>query len=377
MVPNITVQELYDRLRGMDRVLILDVRAQEAFDEWHIDHPNAQVVNIQTSKLIKEGPEAYLEIPKDREVVTVCAQGVASMEAAEILRDHGYEAVSLAGGMRAWSEFYYPVPVVEGEELALIQVIRPGKGCLSYVLVSGQEAVVVDPGRHTVVYQAVAERYGASIRHVLDTHCHADHISGGPGLAAETQACYWISAEEMEGRGRVPYEALTDGLRFRFGRSTLEVVSIPTPGHTPGSVSFLVNQTYLLSGDAVFVSGLGRPDLGGKALEWSKLLYETVSTKLANLSGDVWVLPAHYSSASEINDQGYVGASLEEIRRHNDLLQDIGPEEFTSAVVSRIGKTPPNYDTIVRINLGLEPVTPELASTLEIGPNRCAAKHLA
>lgn len=76
---------------------------------------------------------------------------------------------------------------------------------------------------------------------------------------------------------KIPYHPLTDGMTLPIGQSTLEVLSIPTPGHTPGSTSFFINKEYLLSGDTVFVSGLGRPDLGGKAQEWAKMLYQTVA----------------------------------------------------------------------------------------------------
>ncbi|PWI58429.1 hypothetical protein BM613_03905 [Sulfoacidibacillus thermotolerans] len=355
--------------------VILDVRASAAYLEWHIDHKNARLLNIQTSKLKANGPEAYPEIPRDKEIVCVCAQGNASQEAAQILNDHGYQAVSLDDGMSAWSEFYYPVTVVKSDDLELIQVVRPAKGCLSYVLISGDEALVVDPARHVEVYDQIAKDHGVQIQHILDTHCHADHISGGPALAKQVDAKYWVAPSEMEG-GKISFDPLEDGLRFSFGTSKLEVLAIPTPGHTPGSTSFFVNDKFLLSGDTVFVSGLGRPDLGGKAEEWAAMLYETVNTKLNKIEDDVLILPAHFSGSDEITESGYVGAQFEAIRSTNHLLQGVSEEEFTDAVASKVGLTPPNYTTIVSINRGLEAPSEEEATELEIGPNRCAVKHL-
>lgn len=375
MISTVTPKELLDRM-NRDEVWILDVRAETAYRDWHIDHANAKTLNIQTSKLKENGPQAYPEIPQNTEIVTVCAKGVASQEAAELLRDAGYQAVSLDRGMDAWSELYHPVTVTKSDELELIQVIRPGKGCLSYVLVSGDEAIAVDVGRHIHEYLDLAKEKGVTLRHVLDTHCHADHVSGGPTLAKAAGAKYWISAGEMQGHQAILFSPLTDGLKFQFGTSTLEVVAIPTPGHTPGSTSFLVNDKYLLSGDTVFVSGLGRPDLGGKAEAWGKLLYETVSNKLSALPADVVVLPAHFSSAAEVNENGYVGATLASIRQNNPLLQGVTEETFTDAITAQASATPPNYETIVQINLGLARKGVAEVQELEVGPNRCAAKHV-
>ncbi|WDL98363.1 MBL fold metallo-hydrolase [Alicyclobacillus sp. ALC3] len=376
MYKTITAQELKDRLDQNPETIILDVRGESAFSDWHIDHKHAHLVNIQTSKLKVNGPAAYPEIPTDRPVVVVCARGNASREASAILAENGYEPLNLDGGMQEWSEFYYPVTVTKSDDFELLQVIRPAKGCLSYMLVSNGEAIVVDPARHTDVYKDLAREKGAVVKHVLDTHCHADHVSGALALANATDARYWIDAGEMQS-SPLEYQALKDGLEFEFGTSRLKVLSIPTPGHTPGSMSFMVNDAYLLSGDTVFVSGLGRPDLGGKAEEWARLLYETVENKLRHLGDNVLILPAHFSSASEITAAGYVGARFEEIRNTNELLQGVGETEFTEAVAGRAGQTPPNYETIVQINRGFATPTTEEIAELETGPNRCAVKHLA
>ncbi|KPV42640.1 MBL fold metallo-hydrolase [Alicyclobacillus ferrooxydans] len=375
MFESISAKELHSKLE-QNRTVVLDVRGAAAFSDWHIQHKNADMLNIQTSKLKADGPEAYPEIPKDKEVVVVCAAGNASREASEILANQGYNVVNLNGGMNEWSQYYYSVSVASKPDLELMQVIRPAKGCLSYMLVSGDEAIVVDAGQHVDYYAQLASTKNAKIRHVLDTHCHADHISGGPALAQNTGAKYWIAASEMQGSA-MEFNALVDGQTFEFGTSTLQVMAIPTPGHTPGSTSFFVNSQYLLSGDTVFVSGLGRPDLGGKAKEWSEMLYETVSKKLSAIADDVVILPAHFADISEMTEAGYVGNDFGSIKATNEMLQEMSAQQFTEQMVSQAGQTPPNYSTIVQINRGEYQPNEMERSELEIGPNRCAAKHLA
>lgn len=370
----ITAKELHNRMQSPEGAFVLDVRAEGAYQEWKIQDKGLVSVNIQNSKLNEFGPEAFKDLPKNRDIVTVCAKGIAAQETADFLEKRGYTAVYLEGGMQAWSEFYYPVSVEISKNFELLQVIRPAKGCLSYLLASEGEAVVVDPGRHIEIYHELARQKGVKILHVLDTHLHADHITGAHELVQATGAKYWISESEMQGARR-DYNALTNGLNLRFGSSVLEVMAISTPGHTPGSTSFLVNHKYFLSGDTVFVNGLGRPDLGGKAKEWAKMLYETIITELNPLSDDVIILPAHYSDFREISVGGYVGIVLGDLRKENELVRGGDEAVFTETVSGNAGATPPNYQTIIDINRGLIDVSRLEASDLEVGPNRCAVKH--
>lgn len=131
----------------------------------------------------------------------------------------------------------------------------------------------------------------------------------------------------------------------------MEVLAIPTLGHTPGSTSFLINNRFLMSGDTVFVGGLGRTDLGGKAKEWAMDLYDTVFNKLSNLPDDYLVLPAHYTDIQEINDNGIVGATLGEIRGNNEIMRNADKESFTEQVTGAVSmEKPPNFEEIVAIN---------------------------
>ncbi|MGH7299784.1 MAG: MBL fold metallo-hydrolase [Candidatus Rokuibacteriota bacterium] len=202
--------------------------------------------------------------------------------------------------MIAYGEYLDPVKVPRREEEQAVfeiwQFNRRGKGCLSYAIVSGAEAVVVDPSRSIDVYEAFLARSGARLAYVLDTHVHADHVSGGPALAVRLGALYFVSA----GPGfdlRQRTSPLKDGDEVPFGNTSLRVVA--TPGHTPGSVCYLVANRYLLSGDTLLTRSVGRPDLGEHVVEWSQELFRTLRERIAPLGESTLVLPAHYADSSE------------------------------------------------------------------------------
>lgn len=374
MANPISPAELKKRMDSDEGAVILDVRPANAYGEWRIQGNKAQSMNIQNSKLKEFGVESFAEIPKDQEIVTVCAKGISAQEAAKMLEEKGYRAAFLEGGMRAWSEFYEPVTVVKNNGLAIYQIMRLAKGCLSYVIASEKEAIVVDAGRHIDRYIEFARRIRVTVKHVLDTHLHADHISGGRELARALSADYWIAPVEAESVS-FDYKPLTGGQSFFLGKSTVRIVSLHTPGHTRASMSFLVNEKFLLSGDTLFVSGLGRSDLKGHAKEMAQMMFQTVRTTIAELPTALMVLPGHYSDFREINESGFVGETLAEIRAANPMLEMMDEAKFVEIAVRNAGVTPPNYETIIAINRGQQDATIEQKTELEIGPNRCAVKH--
>ncbi|MEJ8543680.1 MBL fold metallo-hydrolase [Brevibacillus borstelensis] len=290
-------------------------------------------LNIPYFDFLGDDDCLYRRLPTDEEVVVICAKGGSARMVAELLEEKGFCASYLEQGIQEWSQFYRPVTVIEEETLKLIQVNRLAKGCLSYMV-----------------------------------------ISGGHELAEKTGAVYYISSGEMQGSERF-YEPLERQGLLRVGHAEVKILAVPTPGHTPGSVSVLVNDHYLLSGDTIFVGGLGRPDLGGKAAEWAQALYDTVFTTIASLSDEVLVLPTHYADQNEIRQEGYVGAALGEIRRNNEVMRTVDRDQFTEKVAHSVGAAPPNYEEIIEINRGVCSVSAEQATELEIGPNRCALHH--
>jgi glyoxylase-like metal-dependent hydrolase (beta-lactamase superfamily II) len=134
-----------------------------------------------------------------------------------------------------------------------------------------------------------------------------------------------------------------------------------------------VNDQYLLIGDTLFVSSIGRPDLGDKAEEWAQLLYRTLFDRLAHLPDDVLILPAHYSSVSEMRHDGIVATTLGDARRRNPVFQSRTEQQFLDYVLSHLPAQPPIYAEIRRANLGLIVFDAEHAIEAELGPNQCAA----
>ncbi|QHN49528.1 MBL fold metallo-hydrolase [Geobacillus stearothermophilus] len=375
MVKEMTVQQMTEKVFNKESLFILDVRNESDFRDWKIEGKNFDYLNVPYFELI-DGVDSIVDrLPKDKDIVVVCAKGGSAAFVAEQLTEAGFDNVyTLAGGMQAWSEHLHQAKVYEDDQLKIYQFIRVGKGCLSYMVISGGEALVVDPLRFIDVYEQAAQQEGVKITHIVDSHLHADHLSGGKALAERTGATYYL----MKSEGAVfDFEPLEQHDTIDFANVHLEVLAVKTPGHTPGSVSFFVNGKWLFSGDTIFVGGLGRPDLGGKVAEWAADLYDTVYEKVAAMADDVIVLPAHYANLDEeINAEGYVGDTLGRIRARNEMMQNKPKDEFIDLVIqSAKTETPPNFEDIVAINRGLKTVDIETERELEIGPNRCALHH--
>ncbi|OJF16771.1 MAG: hypothetical protein A6D91_11085, partial [Bacillaceae bacterium G1] len=310
-----TPADVVDRVLNKKPLFIVDVRNADEYADWRIEGESVESINLPYYELL-DGVEPYLDrIPKDKELLVVCAKEGASVMVAEELAKAGYEPAYLQGGMKAWSTHLYEKLAYRDESIRVYQLVRVGKGCLSYMVISGQEAMVVDPLRFVDAYLRLAEREGVRITHIVDSHLHADHVSGGPELARRTGATYYL----MKSEGAVyDFEPLENHERIRFADADVQVLAVKTPGHTPGSVSFFVNGKLLFSGDTIFVSGLGRPDLGEKVEEWAEDLYRTISEKVASFADDVLVLPAHYADLEkEMNADGVIGEYLGTIRKEN------------------------------------------------------------
>lgn len=372
----VTAAEMFNKLLNKEELFILDVRNAEEYADWKIEGENVESVNIPYFELL-DGVDPYLDqIPQEREALVVCAKEGSSRMVAEELSQKGYQTAYLKGGMREWSTHQYHKIAYEDDKITVYQFVRVGKGCLSYLVVSGEEALVIDPSRFIDDYLRVAEKEGVRITHIVDSHLHADHITGGPELAKRTGATYYL----MKSEGAIiPFEPLENHERIQFEQVDLQVLAVKTPGHTPGSVSFFVNDKLLFSGDTIFVSGLGRPDLGEKVEEWAEDLYHTIYEKVAEIADDVLVLPAHYANLDqEINSSGVIAEYLGQIRAENTIMQNIAKEKFIHHVSkSAESIKPPNFKEIIAINKGLLTKTDDELTELEIGPNRCAVHHTA
>ena len=305
--------------------------------------------------------------------VLVCAHGNGSELIVDMLAERGKPTRNLEGGTAAWAELLVPrsLPGMP-EGLVGWQIQRPAKACLSYLIgVPGHGCVVVDPARFHDPYVQLATEHDMTITHVVDTHVHADHVTGGPTLADAVGARYSVPMEDTGGPTPFANHPLADGQVLDLGAVQLEVLGIRLPGHTPGTTCLLVPGHALLSGDTVFVRGVGRPDLTGKAEELARELYHTVHEKLRPLDPATQVFPAHWSSADEVGEDGLVRTTMGRVFE-STLMNEEDLVQFVTEIVGSLPSAPSFYDTIREVNAGKK-VTAEEIEVLEIGKNQCAA----
>ncbi|MGH2561954.1 MAG: MBL fold metallo-hydrolase [Thermomicrobiales bacterium] len=360
------VAELRRALEERRPVTVLDVRESEDRAEWAI--PGS--IHVDAYEALKAGdPNALagVELPEGAPVVTVCGAGKVSLVAMEQLRLRGIAAWSLAGGMKAWSLAWNSAHVALPDSRAtVIQVRRTGKGCLSYLIGSGEEAAIVDAALDPDVYVGLAEQHGWTITHVLDTHVHADHLSRSRALADRTGAVLHLPAQD---RVTYPFAPVHDGDVVAIGEARL--TALRTPGHTLESTTYFLDGKALLTGDTLFLAGVGRPDLEASAEEArarARLLHRSLRDVMA-LPGETVVLPGHTSSPVAFDGEP-VSATLSRVSQAVEALR-LSEDEFVELILSRIPPTPPNHGRIVELNEAGQ--MPEGDPTdLEAGANRCA-----
>lgn len=355
-------------------LFILDVRNADAFADWKIEGHKFNYLNIPYFELLDGVEEILPQIPTDKEILVVCAKEGSSIMVAELLAEAGLEVAYLEGGMKSWSMYIEPVKVGElsgGGEL--YQFVRLGKGCLSYMAVNEGEAAIIDAVRFTNVFIKFAEEKGVQIKHVFDTHLHADHISGGRHIASQTGAAYYLPSKDAE-EVVFDFTPLTDGLTVKLGNSEIEVGALYSPGHTIGSTSFVIDKKYLLTGDILFIDSIGRPDLAGLADDWVRDLRQTLYSRYRSLAEDLIVLPAHFMIIEELNEDGTVGKRLGDLFVENHGLNVEDEEVFRSMVTDNLPPQPNSYEEIRHVNMGKVTPSNEEQTEMEIGPNRCAVR---
>jgi len=356
----ISGDNLWDSIKKDNNVFLLDVREPSEFAEFKI--PGA--VNIPLSQLFMPGSQAHL--PKDKKIVTICSHGNRSMVATFALAQNGLESTSLAGGMSLWNQVLSATTLKENDT-TIIQVEKIGKGCLSHILGSNGEAAVIDPTYPPSKYIEFAQKEGLKITHVIDTHQHADHVSAAKDLSQMTGAKLYLSKLEEY---KLESQQIVDGDVISFGSKQLK--AIYTPGHTPGSMSFVMDDKYVFSGDILFVEGIGRPDLRDQAEEFAAKLYDTLHNKLLKFGDDVKIFPTHHGEGVSPTKDGVFYTTVQNAKKLP--LLDLGQAEFVSKVVSITTPRPMNYSMIIKINKGVIPVSPMQIPDLEMGPNRCSIR---
>jgi glyoxylase-like metal-dependent hydrolase (beta-lactamase superfamily II) len=373
-VDAVDAADLAARIAGGAPVRLVDVRNREEFEAWHIEGASVTRTLLPYMEWLQADARGTVrdlaaEIDGEGPVVAVCARGEASAYVAGLLSQAGIEARNLAGGMRAWARVYETREI--RTDPTVVQYRRPSSGCLAYMIVSAGEAAVVDPlGAFTDRYLADARDRGAEIVAVLDTHVHADHVSGLRDLADAAGARRFLPSPAVERGVTYGVDTLQDGETLGVGAATVEGVHLP--GHTTGMFGFAVGDV-LLSGDSLFLDGVARPDLqdGPDPTDLARELHATLTDRLDRFDGGTVVAPGHYEPGTPPGENGYT-AALGAVRGRVR-----GFDETATAFAGRVAGTevpgPANAGRIVAINLGQESADASAAFELELGPNNCAA----
>lgn len=360
MSREIAAQELVRRMALGERLTVVDIRDMED-RVWSI--PGS--VHVPAYEDVVAGRlGALADVRPEGAVVTVCWAGKTSRLAADELARRGVDAVSLAGGMRAWSTAWDVAPVPVAGPTEVLQVRRAGKGCFSYVVANAGEAVVVDAALDPAVFETLLAARGWRLTAVLDTHVHADHVSRGPALAARTGVPYVLPENR---RAKVAHRAVRDGDHVRVGGDRLDVLAVP--GHTDESVAYVLRGRAAFTGDTLFPSTVGRPDLGtspARARERARALHASLPRILA-LGDGVLVLAAHAVGDARPGtpaESGTVASARAALALPDEAT-------FVERLVARLPPPPPHFEEIVALNV--EGALPPDPVELEAGGNRCAA----
>ena len=250
-------------------------------------------------------------------------------------------------------------------------------GCLahaSYMLGSQGEAVVVDPQRDVDLYLKAAEENGLTIRHIFETHLHADFVSGHKELAARTGAQIYFGAQAGV---TFPHVAVQDGFELAFGKARIKVLE--TPGHTLESICLVVTSDdekapkpwAVLTGDTLFIGDVGRPDLSRTLTpqQLAGMLYDSLHDKLLKLPDEVLVYPAHGAgSLCGRNMRAERSSTIGTERLTNYALQIPNREEFIRQLTSNLPARPEYFLQDAEINRGGAPALADLPELKAVTP---------
>ncbi len=372
-VKTISVKEIAKKVINHEEVFILDARNTDDFDDWKIEGKSVHIINAPYFDLLEGVDSIKGKLPTDKTIYVICAKGGSSKFVAQQIAEAGFTDVySVEGGMKAWSEYLEPIKIGDLKNGGtLYQFVRIGKGCLSYLIESNGEGAMIDTSRMIEPYESFITEHHIKLTHVLDTHLHADHISGGRMLAEKMGANYYLPPKDAT-EVNFTYQQINDGDEYQVGKTIIKAVY--SPGHTIGSTSFVIDDQYLLTGDILFIDSIGRPDLAGKAEDWVGDLRNTLYERYKELADDLLVLPAHYMAINEMNDNGSISEKLGVLYQQNHGLNIVDENEFRKVVTENLPPQPNSYQEIRETNMGK--ITPDVEQQreMEIGPNRCAVR---
>lgn len=383
MFKKLTARELANKQDSdADDYVLIDTRPEDSYNAWRIE--GAENVPFGPGETLHDDQRERIEALADgKKILTICGKAATSTRLASELDANGFDDVAVVnGGMREWNALYETARVdTTNDDLVIVQFQRRAKGCLSYLVGSKRagEATVVDPTRHTDQYVTTAAEEGLKITRVLDTHIHADHLSGGRDLASRLDVPYHLGECATERDLNYEFDPLEDGETIPIG--DIEIESLYAPGHTSEMVVYRVGNDAVLTGDALFLDSVGRTELEfgeSDAEKGARMQYETLHDTLLELPDELAVLPGHVT----VNNDGtyenaapgtLVGALLGEVRDQLDLV-GLDEEAFVERMVENVPEKPDNYETVIAINRGKESVESDRDATmLETGTNNCAA----
>ena len=380
MVTTLTADRLATMQDDGEEFALVDTRDEESYEAWHV--PEAIHFPFSSTDDL-DGRLAELEdLVGDRDrLVTICGKGISSGALAARLGQatEEFEVATVEGGMEAWSRVYHRVPVDVGEGCTVVQVQRRAKGCLGYLIADPDagEAVVVDPTDDTDEFVLAAGECGLEIEAVIDTHVHADHVSGGKKLADSLEVPYYMGEHASDRDVERAFEPLADGDVLEIG--DLEIETLYTPGHTSDMITPVVSGYAALTADTLHAASTGRTELEFSEDEGergARLLYQSLQETILELPDDLAVLPGHV----EVSADGEFGTArpgdpvvttIADARAEIDALS-LDEEAFVDRM-SEAGEKPANYEEIIEINRGVREPDPETRDELEMGPNNCSA----
>jgi glyoxylase-like metal-dependent hydrolase (beta-lactamase superfamily II) len=373
--------ELAASLDAGEPTRLLDVRNRDEFESWHVEGATVTATQIPYMKWLQADAQDTVadraaDIEGEGPITVVCGRGEASAYVASLLQEAGIEARNLAEGMDGWARVYQANELsadVPPEGVTVVQYRRPSSGCLGYTIVADGEAMVVDPLREfTDRYVADAHERDATIEYAVDTHVHADHVSGLRELAAETGATPVMPRLSVERGVTYDVETVIHNEELSLGSTTVRAVHLP--GHTTGMTGFEIGDV-LLSGDSLFVESVARPDLerGAKGAEsLAYRLHESLTERIGAFDDDTLVAPGHYSDAATPAHDGSYTARLGDLRERLSVFS-ADRSTFVANIIRDMPPQPANYERIIAANMGVEDLDDADAFELELGPNNCAA----
>ena len=362
----IAAQQLAERLARGERMTVLDLREDA---EWGIEAAGVTSRQMPPERVLSEPARVARELTGP--VAVLCSRGLTAQPVAEALRAQGVEAIVVKDGMHGWIQALQSRAVDLGiPDLAVRQVQRPGRGCLSYLLAADGRALVVDPAPDAEFYVALARELGARVTDVFDTHLHADHLSGARTLSEQTGATLCLPALTLERgvRNAGQVRPVRDGDQIWLGRVSVRAIALP--GHTTDMTGLLVADRALIGGDSLFLDSIARPDLqqgdpeGARAM--ARILHATLRDRVVALGDEVILLPGHTHPGVKGDA---VASRLADVRAAVAELQIADPGEFGARLLEGMPARPANYEAIIAVNAGTRPYDPEL----ETGGNSCSA----